>query len=302
MMTRKQFITVCLGTAAIATLKPGLLPGKSLLFGIPEQSAKKFKPDPETLKIFNQIILKSTKENWNKLPIGQLIIKIGIEFIGTPYKGGTIESDDGEVCRINMTALDCVTFYENSLCTARIILRNKLTFKDLVDEVTYVRYRNGTLVDYTSRLHYTSDYFDDNIMKRVVKDITKQSGGEIFENKVTFMSSNPKFYPALVKNLEFVEVIRKMEDNINSRKHYYIPKKKIKENEHLLQSGDIIAFTTNKKGLDYSHTGLVYEDDNNVRHLFHASSSKKQVLIDKDIAEYIANVSSDTGITVVRPI
>ena len=72
--------------------------------------------------------------------------------------------------------------------------------------------------------------------------------------------------------------------------------------EEKLQNGDIIAFATNMKGLDYTHTGLVYIDVQGVRRLVHASSVKKKVVIDTSISEYIAPIKKDIGITILRPL
>ncbi|UCC41535.1 MAG: DUF1460 domain-containing protein, partial [Candidatus Aminicenantes bacterium] len=70
---------------------------------------------------------------------------IGKLLIGTKYVGGTLEGEGPEICRIDLTGLDCVTFFENVLCIARIIKKRKTTFDDFKAEVTYTRYRGGML-------------------------------------------------------------------------------------------------------------------------------------------------------------
>jgi hypothetical protein len=237
------------------------------------------------------------------------MIHVGKEFLGTPYKGGTLEGAP-EKCRIDLLGVDCVTYYEYVLALSRLIkdinVNNSNVSKDpnydhLFHYVQYLRYRGGILTDYSSRLHYTTDWFYDNAKKNVVKDITKDIGGELFKKKINFMSTHPQYYEALKNNHKMIEKISKIEDEINSRKNYYIPQNKIAEIEKYLQNGDIVGITSSIKGLDYNHTGIIY-DDNGVKRLMHASSEKKKVVIGKQISEYVNSIKKHTGISVVRPL
>lgn len=254
------------------------------------------------LSIFDRIINKSEKFNWHKLPINELIINISKEFIGTPYVGGTLDGNEIEKCVINFDGLDCVTFFENSLVMARIIKKRKLNYDDLINELTFTRYRDGKLEDYTSRLHYTSDWILDNIKKNVVIDKTELIGGEEFHPNVFFMSKYPEKYNQLKNTPNFVEKIKKVEEIINSHHLYYIPTNQISNLEKLIDNGDILGLVTNIPGLDYSHTGLAYRDENGNLRFFHASSAKKEVLIDINLSEYMKNKKKDIGITVLKPI
>jgi hypothetical protein len=251
--------------------------------------------------ILASIIQKADDNNWQQLDIGEMMIKVAEEFYDTPYVGGTLEGDP-EMCRVDLSGMDCVTFYEYCLCIARMIKLGKSDLQELINELTYVRYRDGVLGDFSTRLHYTSDWIDNNVKKYIVKDITKEIGGEQFDFNVDFMSTHPQYYPALKHDPEMVRKIAKIEEEINSREHYYIPKEKVMRTEKFLQNGDIIAFATDKKGLDYAHTGLAYVLQDGQARLFHASSKQKKVTLDVRLYQYIANIKSDIGITVARPI
>lgn len=255
----------------------------------------------ETDKRFNEILLKSFAEKWKQMPIGERMGNIGMQLLNVPYIGGTLEVVPEE-CTVVLDKLDCVTYFENVLAFARILKYDNPTFKDLVNRVRDTRYRNGKVSGYTSRLHYTSDWIYENTSKKIVADITKDLGGIPFPINVGFMSQNPKFYDALKKDPTLVPVIKKQEEAINKRKYFYIPKDKVKAIESKLKTGDIIAITTSNKGLDYSHTGMVYKDKQGVAHFLHASSAKKKVMLDVSISEYLATVKSNTGITVLRPL
>ena len=166
----------------------------------------------------------------------------------------------------------------------------------------YVRYRDGILGDYSTRLHYTSDWIYNNAKKQVIKDVTKEIGGEVYNLHVDFMSTHPQYYPALKDDPEMVKKIAIIEDNINNRTNYYVPKPKVRRTEQFLQNGDIIAIATDKKGLDYAHTGLALSDRPETARFFHASSKQKKVTLDVRLSYYMANIKSDIGITVARPI
>ncbi|MCX7908944.1 MAG: DUF1460 domain-containing protein [Ignavibacteria bacterium] len=253
------------------------------------------------IDFFNSIVEKVKRNGWLSLPINELFSKVALLFKDIPYQGGTLENGETEQCIITFEGFDCVTFFEVSLCIARILKKNNLEYKDLVNEVTYTRYRDGIIQDFTSRLHYSSDWIFDNEKKLVVKDKTKDLGGEKIFFKLNFMSENPSFYKQLQNNPKFIEKIKEVETAINSRPYYVVPKEKIVHIEKKLKNGDIVFFATNKKGLDYSHVGICIVD-NEKRRLLHASSKKGNVVLDKSIQEYVMENKSVTGITVVEPL
>ena len=137
-------------------------------------------------------------------PIGDVIAEIGKSFIGTDYLAHGLEKDGDEQLVINLTGLDCTTFLENSLVLARCIKKGKTTFKDYEKELQFVRYRDGKIDKYPSRLHYFSDWIYDNVKKGVVKDVTEETGGEKIKFKINFMSTHPDSYKQLEENSDFL--------------------------------------------------------------------------------------------------
>ncbi len=248
---------------------------------------------------FNSIIAKYSRDKYKKLTKGELVAAIGKEFIGIPYVGGTLEVADKEMCVLNLSELDCVTFYENSLAFAEIIKQKELTEEAFRNELTRMRYRDGKIDSYLSRLHYTSDWIRDNVKKGIVQDITPNFKHIEKVGAVSFMSANPKYYKQLKNNPDYVDIIQSIENELNSNKRVYVPKQHVKEIEKDLRSGDIIAIATSIKGLDYSHTGMIVKEGKTARFM-HASSKQKKVLIDVRISDYIAGSKKALGISVVR--
>jgi hypothetical protein len=151
---------------------------------------------------------------------------------------------------------------------------------DLLAEVTFTRYRGGRLGDFTSRLHYTTDWFADNETKKVVAILTNDlPGAEPFTQKVGIMTRQPDNYRQLAAHPELIPAIKRFEDQINARPMRFIPMAGLAAAEPLLKTGDIVGVCTTEPGIDIAHTGLVYRDDAGVAHFMDASSSKSKMKV-----------------------
>jgi len=193
-----------------------------------------------------------------------------------------------------------VTFVENCLTFARCIKKGKTSFDDYKAELEKIRYRDGKIDGFSSRLNYFCDWIYNNEEKGIVKNITADIGGVSYDKKINFMSSHTKSYKQLADRAELDNILT-TEDAINTRYMYYIPKKDIHNHYDQMQSGDIIATTTVIDGLDVTHTGYVYKDDSGT-YFMHASSKKGKVIIsDAQLEDYINEDSKKTGIMVARP-
>jgi len=256
--------------------------------------------------VFTRIVNKASADDWKRLPIGALIGKIALELKGTPYVGFTLEvSKDTEYCVVNLKGLDCVTFFEDSLDMARMIKRGGRTPADLIREVRFTRYRGGKMGDFTTRLHYTTDWFADNEAKGVVKILTPElPGAQPFTQKVGIMSQHPEYYRQLKAHPELVQKIRLIEDRINARSLKYLPMDKLAAAEHLLQTGDIVGVCTTAEGIDIAHTGLCIKDEQGIVHFMDASSARRnmKVTLEPEISKCLNWSSKLTGVMIARPL
>src|SRR5665213_2672138 len=67
--------------------------------------------------VLARILQKSSAAKWRKLPMGEVMGKVAMELAGTPWRPSTLDvSEDAEFCVVNLKAVDCFTFIENSLC------------------------------------------------------------------------------------------------------------------------------------------------------------------------------------------
>jgi hypothetical protein len=151
---------------------------------------------------------------------------------------------------------------------------------DLLAEVTFTRYRGGALGDFTTRLHYTTDWLADNEAKKVVKVLAPEfPGAAPFTQKVGIMTERPQNYRQLAAHPEMIPKIKRWEDKINARSMMFIPMDKLSGAEPLLKTGDIVGICTTEAGIDIAHTGLVYRDENDVAHFMDASSSRSKMKV-----------------------
>ena len=296
-LERRAFFTMVGKTLASAGLLAAVGPAR---VSAGTQDPKVF----EGREVFDRLLNLARERRWRDLPIGGRIGAIGMALRQTPYVASTLELyDDREVCSVDFRGLDCVTFFELVLAFARILKRGERTPEALLAEVTFLRYRGGQLTDYASRLHYLSDWFADNQVKHVVRVITPElPGAERFTRRVSFMTTHPGAYRQLKASPDQIAKIARVEAEINARTTYYLPREKVAAAQRLLMTGDIIGVTTTIEGLDCAHSGVCYRDDAGVPRLLHASTTRNAVILDEDLATYVASVRTHSGIMVARPL
>lgn len=254
-------------------------------------------------QIFAEKISLAEKNNLHEKNISEIIEIIGKSFIGTNYVANTLEISDTEKPIFCLVALDCYTFVEATLSLSRIIKANKTSIEDYIKEIENVRYREGKIDGYPSRLHYFSDWIYEMNKRGIGEDITKKIGGMIYSNNVDFMSTHPNSYKHLKNNPNNIKALAEQEKVISQRKYYYIPQERISLLENKIESGDIIGITTNVDGLDIAHTGLAVKIQSGRIHFLHAPNVGYKVEITKKpLAEYVQGNKKQTGIMVVRAI
>ena len=250
-------------------------------------------------EILEQILTDFAKET--DTDISKLMVKTGTLFLGTRYVAHTLETDKEQLV-INLHELDCTTFAENCLAISRTIKSEKQTFQQFASELQKIRYHNGKVNGYTSRIHYFSDWIFEKDREKTIKSVSKEIAETPYANLVNFMSTHPENYAQLKNNTELVKVIKDQEETISQRDYYYIPENRIAKFEDKLMDGDIVGITTKIKGIGISHVGILVKKDGRT-HLMHASSKAKKVVIsEKTLEEYLLDSKLATGIMIARPL
>ena len=254
----------------------------------------------EDLIIFERYV--QAMESKKHLALGELIIETARFFIETPYVASTLESEPEHLV-INLRELDCTTLAESAIAMARTMKGTTHSFEAFCAQLQQIRYRNNVINNYTDRLHYFTDWIFENSRKNLVRDETKAIGGQPYRLNLNFMSTHPDSYMQLKSNPNLIPVIAQKEKEISSRDTYaIIPEAQIEDFCNGMKSGDIVCFVTQIEGLDVSHIGFIYWQDQKLGFI-HASSSAKKVIIDPlSLQDYVKGIRTTTGIMVVRPI
>lgn len=244
------------------------------------------------------------KYNAAKMRGGSLMLAIASEFTGNKYVAGTLEQGSNEPLVINTQELDCTTFVEQVVAIYATVNEGKEGFRDMCTNLQRIRYRGGIRSGYASRLHYISQWIADSAKQHIIHEIDYGPVGRTLPIDLHYMSTHPASYKQLQGNSTLVKEIAKWERGMHGIEAAYIPKQELLRtaNELPVYDGDIIALTTNIKGLDVTHIGFAFWENGKL-HLLHASSAAGKVIKEhKNLYEYQKNKKNQTGIRVFRGI
>lgn len=253
---------------------------------------------PEDVAVFEKY--QKYIDQYRPKSMETILEKTGEFFLETPYVANTLEVTDNEQLIVNLREFDCVTFIETVIALSQTAKSDELSFENYINELRKVRYRDDVVGDYSTRLHYTSDWVFDNERDGLLKNISRDLKGMKEQKKINFMSSNRKSYKHLASDDLFAK-IQSVENDINQRGgFYYVPKTKINEVASEVPHMAMIGFTTSIDGLDTTHTGFAYRKDGKLTFI-HASSAQKKVVIDqKTLSDYCASQKTCTGVVFAK--
>ena len=244
---------------------------------------------------------KVLKANQQK-SVPELMIIVAKQMLGTEYVAGTLEKVP-EQLTVSLTQTDCILFVESCLAMALNAKKGIFHPDSLCATIQSLRYRNGKVDGYASRIHYTSEWIRQGEARGIFREITDVlSGDNLSGQRFSYMSEHSDAYRQLKGNPAEVARIAQMEASLNQHTDYFvIPKEAVSKMEHLLKDGDILGFNSTVKGLDIAHVALVYHKENGQVGFIHASQADGKVVIDeKSIADYVNSRKSNNGIRIVR--
>lgn len=233
----------------------------------------------------------------------------GRQFVGTPYEAHTLEVGDTERLIVRLQSFDCLTFVETVLALSLCHVNDQRTFSDFCRYLQQIRYRNGIIDGYTSRLHYFTWWADENVRHNFIVDAADSTGTTrsaftaMQTLRLNYMSTHPQSYIHLNGHPERINAIRQMERRYDNTRWAYIPKSRLNATAcelHEIRTGDIISLITFRQGLDNSHVGIAYWQNGRL-HLLHASSVRHRVILDTEtLYDYCRRQSSLLGVRVYR--
>lgn len=234
-----------------------------------------------------------------------IVIYFARQLKGVPYVAHTLEVNKDEQLIINLRQLDCTTYVENVTALTLCVKQKAYTFEAFCANLRKIRYRGGAIPHYTERLHYFTDWIEDNTRKGVCREVQSPNPpfSAVQNINVYYMSTYPGKYKMLKGHPEYVKEIAATERALNKKSYRYVPKLKVGNSaliRKVVKDGDIIALTTTLKGLDIQHIGFaVWHEDG--LHLLNASSLRHKVVEEPmTLYRYLQRQRTMTGLRVVR--
>lgn len=255
-------------------------------------------------KVDSIIVMKLLQDALKLDKDKNLIIHFSHQLLDIPYVAKTLEVNKSEQLIINLRQLDCTTYVENVMALTLCANNGKTSFDDFCKYLRLIRYQKGN-VSYPTRLHYFTEWIEDNTQLGFVKEI--QQPDSVFTKvqtlAINFMSTHSNLYPMLADNPLMIKDIEVSEEKLTGRQYRYIPKEEISNTDAMrnaIHDGDIIAITTKKKGLDTSHIGFAIWHLDGV-HLLNASQIHKKVVEEPmTLYDYMQKHPTQEGIRIVR--
>ncbi|MFO8028518.1 MAG: DUF1460 domain-containing protein [Cyclonatronaceae bacterium] len=230
--------------------------------------------------------------------VSSLVAHYADRQLGITYVGGLLDEPDEEQLVVTLDGSDCVIYVEMSLAMAMTTLQGQTSYEDFRENLAFIRYREGDIDGYPSRLHYFSDWLLTNQEKDLLDILFQEEGLPAIEPP-DFMSQNRENYRHLAENDQLFEKIQAIEEQLADHRLVYIPQDRIPEFQDRFETGDILAFVTTIEGMDMTHTGLVKMEGD--RAGFYHASMTGSVIVDPDtIHEYTLNRRNINGIVVAR--
>lgn len=255
--------------------------------------------------VFDRVLSEDGEHASDDMPA--LTVRIARSLYGTPYVASTLETVP-ETLNIYLDKTDCILFVETcvalawtlkglGICQGGERKAAEPSYELFCRNIQNLRYRDGIVDGYPSRLHYTSEWIRQAERNGVMKEISSDLG-EVRPQAFNFMSTHRDSYAQLRTDDANLVRISQAEKALEAAGPYsYISQARLQDPAVISQihDGDIIAFVSKVKGLDITHVAIACGSDGRM-HFIHASSKAGKVILEpRTLADYAAN-----GIRLIR--
>ena len=257
----------------------------------------RFHCDSDTI-VINQLLAKGRDSGLSDA--NALVEFYARQLLGTPYVAHTLEGDE-EMLTINIHQLDCLTFIETLYSLTRSTLNQRYSWRDFAANIENVRYRGGEMGDYSTRIHYISEWIIDNHVRGNLVEITPDlPHADYMVKNIDYMTHHTDSYRQLKNDTAMVEKIRKHE--LRNHRFPYLKRSWLNDKavKAALRSGDFITLVTKIEGLDVSHNGIIIVDKGEPYLLDASMSGGKVMLESKPLFKYLERSKTNIGVRVFR--
>ena len=140
----------------------------------PQRSAEGYEGGPEYLPEDSILIERLLREAQTSRGEMERTLWFGRQLLGRPYVAHTLENGTEEHLIVNTRGLDCTTFVETVCALSLCDQHRQTSFADFWQWLKKLRYRQGKIDDYTSRLHYFTQWGEDNEQMGLVENILER--------------------------------------------------------------------------------------------------------------------------------
>ncbi|MDX2194518.1 MAG: DUF1460 domain-containing protein [Gemmatimonadales bacterium] len=292
-----------------ASMMLALLVGAALLVAPPADTIPGTAWTVDDWRIVEATVRRAAAARVDTLSPGRALATVGRMLVGTPYAPGTLEGRGPERLVVNLRVLDCVTFVDNALALTRFARRDGVAA--LADPAAAraryekylraLRYREGRLDGYASRLHYYSDFLAEQERAGHLRVLGDELGAMLDRRPIDFLTRNAATIPALADPATRVRVAaaeRALTDGPGRR---WIPKGWLPFVERRLEDGDILAMVSNVPGLDVVHVGIAVREADGRVYLLNAPLVGQSVHVSElPLDQHLRARGSQAGVIVAR--
>ena len=261
-------------------------------------SKMRFHCDSDTT-VINQLLAKGLESGLTDA--NALVELYARQLLGTPYVAHTLEGDE-ELLTINIHELDCLTFIETLYALTRATMAHRNSWRDFAANIENIRYRGGEMGDYSTRIHYISEWIIDNHVRGNLVEVTPDlPHADYMVKNIDYMTRHTDSYRQLKNDTAMVEKIRRHE--LRNHRFPYLKRSWLNDKavKSALRSGDFVTLVTKTEGLDVSHNGIIIVDEKGDPYLLDASMSGGKVMLqDKPLFKYLERSKTNIGIRVFR--
>ena len=219
--------------------------------------------------------------------------------IGIPYEANMLDKSPTEKLVVDLSGEDCVIYVENTMALTMTALEHDSTVSKFAQNLEHLRYRNGKMEGYASRLNYFSDWLLDNQKRGNISIISQKWPNTARMDSIYFMSTHRSDYPQLTRSDSLYRLIKKRETYLSHDGLRYLPKIYLPRYVSKIQSGDIIAFVTTVPGLDVSHTAIALRSGNFLTFI-HANPKHGVTIQPLGLLPYVLGRKTIKGVIIAR--
>lgn len=238
------------------------------------------------VKILSDVL--SSFEHDADSSVSELVASIAEQLLGIPYEAGLLDVYP-EKLRVYLDKTDNLHFIETCLSMA-LTVNGKQEETDipisdiyisLCDNIRSLRYRDGVISKFSDRIFYFTEWAEQAQTKGLLQEYSDQFGHE-YEQSFSYLSDHLMYLPQIGREPKAREETLEIERLLSQKNPYFAisPNEMNPEFFNNLQTGDIVALVSDRKGEDVSRAGIIMKTDESIQ--FITASYKEKKVISED--------------------